>query len=541
MTQTTVGTCDVIGSGDGGWGTMPEVFDRACRTHADRTAIVDGTRRLTYREMQDLANRVANGLVALGVRPGERVGLLLPNCLEFIPTQHGIWKAGAVLVQMPGRASASVHGSNLQQTAATTLIYDAQFEDVADELVAGVPGLRNVVRLDRAGALGTTPVEGVLDYHRYVAEQPSTDPAVAIGEHDEAYVLFTSGSTGEPKGVRNSHFTWSHYSVTAGLEIGGIRPGEIFAHAAPLTHFTQIFVMPTFLRGGTNVMLPGLEVGPLLEAVERERVTATAVVPTVIYLLLDHPGRAGADLSSLTTMIYAGSPIAPDRLRQALEAFGPIFVQAYAGTEPGYVSCLRKEDHRVDTEEDLARLASAGRPLPFVEVCIQDDQDTALPAGAVGEICSRQLGQMLGYVDSDRDAEALRDGWVHTGDIGRLDEDGFLYLVDRKKDMIVSGGFNVFPRQIEDVLATHPAVALPAVVGIPHEKWGEAVHAFVVLREGASATQDELVRHVKNALGGVAAPKSVDVTTDLPTSPAGKVDKKALRAPFWAGRSRQVG
>jgi acyl-CoA synthetase (AMP-forming)/AMP-acid ligase II len=527
--------------GTDGWGTLPEVFDRACLAHADKTAIVDGARRLTYREMQDLANRVANGLIALGVRPGDRVGLLLSNCLEFIPTQHGIWKAGAVLVQMPGRAAAATHRTNLEQTAATTLIYDAEFEDVARDLVAGLPELRNVVRLDRDEVRETVTIDGTRDFHQYVAEQPTTAPVVRIDVHDEAYVLFTSGSTGEPKGVRNSHFTWAHYSITAGLEIGDIRPGEVFAHAAPLTHFTQIFVMPTLLRGGTNVMLPGLEVGALLEAVERERVTATAVVPTVIYMLLDHPGRAGADLSSLTTMVYAGSPIAPDRLRQALDAFGPIFVQTYAGTEPGYVSCLRKEDHRVDTEEDIARLASAGRPLPFVDVCVQDDQDKTLHDGETGEICSRQLGQMLGYVDSHRDAEALRDGWVHTGDIGRLDDDGFLYLVDRKKDMIVSGGFNVFPRQVEDVLATHPAVAMSAVVGIPHEKWGEAVHAFAVLRDGATVTQEELAEHVKSALGGVAAPKSIDVRADLPVNPAGKVDKKALRAPFWAGRSRQVG
>jgi acyl-CoA synthetase (AMP-forming)/AMP-acid ligase II len=523
------------------WGTLSDVFDGVCLAHAEKTAIVDGARRLTYREMQDAANRVANGLVGMGVRPGERVGLLLPNCLEFIPTQHGIWKVGAVLVQMPGRASATVHQSNLQQTAATTLIYDAQFEDVAQELVAAVPALRNVIRLDRHAPAAVQPFEGATDYHRYFDQRSPKDPEIRIDEHDEAYILFTSGSTGEPKGVRNSHFTWSHYSITAGLEIGGIRPGEVFAHAAPLTHFTQIFVMPTFLCGGTNVMLPGLEVGALLDAVERERVTATAVVPTVIYMMLDHPGRTGADLSSLTTMIYAGSPIAPDRLRDALDAFGPIFVQAYAGTEPGYVSCLRKEDHRVDTDEALARLASAGRPLPFVEVSVQDDQDQALSTGQVGEICSRQLGQMLGYVDGERDVEALRDGWVHTGDIGRLDDDGFLYLVDRKKDMVVSGGFNVFPRQVEDVLATHPAVALSAVVGIPHDKWGEAVHAFVVLREGTTATHEELIHHVRSTLGAVAAPKSVDVRATLPTNPAGKLDKKALRAPFWAGRTRQVG
>ena len=521
------------------WGTLPEVFDRVCLYYAERTAIRDGGRAISYSQMRQWANRVANGLGALGVAPGERVGLLLPNVLEFIPTQHGVWKAGAVLVQMPTRASAATHRTNLAQTAATALVYHAQFDDVAREMVAGLPNLKTVIRL-----AGGTPADGGMtdsvDYRAHFEAQPDTSPAVTTSKHDEAYVLFTSGSTGEPKGVVNSHFTWAHYSITAGLEIAGTRPGEVFAHGAPLTHFTQIFVMPTFLRGGTNVMLPGLDAGGLLTAIERYRVTATAVVPTIIYLLVDHPRRSVADLSSLQTMIYAGSPIAPERLREALAAFGPIFVQTYAGTEPGYVSCLRKEDHKVGTDVDLKRLASAGRPIPYVKVSIQDSHDRPLPVGEIGEICSRQLGQMLGYVDAARTAEALRDGWVHTGDVGYLDEHGFLYIVDRKRDMVVSGGFNVFPRQVEDVLLSHPAVAQAAVIGVPHPKWGEAVHAAVVLRLGAEASADELIAAVKKELGSVSAPKTIAFAGELPVNPAGKLDKKALRAPFWANRERQV-
>jgi len=288
-------------------------------------------------------------------------------------------------------------------------------------------------------------------------------------------------------------------------------------------------------------MLPSLDTGGLLAAIERDRVTATAVVPTIVYLLLDHPRRCTADLSSLKTMIYAGSPIAPERLREALATFGPIFVQTYAGTEPGYVSCLRKEDHEVDTDAGLKRLASAGRPIPYVKVSIQDEHDQPLPVGEIGEICSKQLGQMLSYVDTARTAEALRDGWVHTGDVGYLDEHGFLYIVDRKRDMVVSGGFNVFPRQVEDVLLGHPAVAQAAVIGVPHPKWGEAVHAVVVLRSGAEASDDELITAVKKELGSVSAPKTVVFVDGLPVNPAGKLDKKALRAPFWSGHERQVG
>lgn len=519
------------------WGTLPEVFDRACAYYAESVAVVDGDRRISYREMGQWANRVGNGLLALGLAKGERVGLLLPNSLEFIPTQHGIWRAGCVLVQMPTRAAADGHRNTLEATGATALIYHAQFEDMVGAIRGSLP---KPLRLIRVGADRGAGTEDALDYAEYFGAQPCTPPAVEIAEDDEAYVLFTSGSTGEPKGVVQSHFTWAHYSITAGLEIGDIGWGDVFAHGAPLTHFTQIFVMPTFLRGGTNVMLPGLDVDGLLAAVEREKITATAVVPTIIYLLLDHPRRAAHDLSSLRTVIYAGSPIAPERLRQALDVFGPIFIQTYAGTEQGYVSCLRKNEHRVDTEDGVRRLASAGRPMFQVTVSIQDEHDRHLPTGEVGEICSRQLGQMLGYLDPARDAETLRGGWVHTGDIGRLDPDGFLYLVDRKKDMIVSGGFNVFPRQVEDVLLGHPAVAQAAVVGIPHDKWGEAVHGIVVLRDGAAAAERELIDHVKGRLGGVAAPKTIEFTERLPVNPAGKVDKRAIRAPFWRGRTRQI-
>jgi acyl-CoA synthetase (AMP-forming)/AMP-acid ligase II len=519
---------------------LPDVLDRACTYYAGQTAIIDGDRSITYRRLQHWRNQIARALIDCGVQKGERVGLLMPNCLEFIPIQHGIWAAGAVLVQMPTRAAADGFRSNLASTDATTLIYHAKFESAVAAIKAELPKLNTLIRV---GAAEQPEVEA-LDFDELVDERATTRPEVAIDEDDEAYVLFTSGSTGEPKGVVNSHFTWSYYSISAGLEIGDIAFGEVFAHGAPLTHFSQIFVMPTFVRGGTNVMLPGLEVDGLMANIERHRITATALVPTIIYLLLDHSRRDEFDLSSLRTVIYAGAPIAPERLREALAAFGPIFIQTYAGTEQGYVSCLRKNEHRIDDEQWTARLASAGRPMFPVQISIQDDNDHHLPVGETGEICSRQLGQMRSYLDPARNVETLRDGWVHTGDIGYLDEDGFLFIVDRKKDMVVSGGFNVFPRQVEDALSTHPAVAQSAVIGVPHQKWGEAVLAVVVARSGEITGPDlerELIQHVKTALGSVPAPKTVLFTDELPLNPAGKVDKKAIRKPYWQGQARQIG
>ncbi|MPZ83631.1 MAG: AMP-binding protein [Actinophytocola sp.] len=517
------------------WGTLPRVFDRACTYHADRTAVVDGDRRISYREMGAWANRVANGLVSLGVEQGDRVGLLMPNSLEFIPTQYGIWKTGAALVQMPTRAGAEDLRFFLAESGASTVVYHARFDEAVAKIRGELPALRRLIRL------GGGPAADVVDYDDAFGGRPATAPAVDIDEDGIAYVAFTSGTTGVPKGLLQSHRSWSHYAVTAGLEIGDTRAGEVFAHVAPLTHFTQTFVLPTFVRGGTNVMMPGLDIEALLEVVGREKVTATAIVPTILYLLLDHPRRTEFDLSSLRTMIYAGSPMAPERLRQGLEVFGQIFVQSYAGSEPGYTTCLRKEEHRVDTDEWVDRLASAGRPMLHVDVSIQDDEDNVLPTGEIGEICARQEGQMISYVDESRNAEAMRDGWVHSGDIGYFDDAGYVYIVDRKKDMIVTGGFNVFPRQVEDVLLEHPAVAQCAVIGVPHEKWGEAVTAFVVTKADMTATPDELVALVKERKGSVWAPKTVELVTGLPVNAAGKVDKKTLRAPYWAGRKRQVG
>ena len=521
------------------WGTMPDALDRICGQYRDAVAIVDGDRSITYQEMNDWRNQIANGLIELDVIPGERVGLLMPNVLEFIPCQHAIWATGAVLVQMATRASASTLTSNLHSTNATTLIYYAKFEDVVADMVKELPGLRTLIRV--GGAATTHHAVAATDFGELVNRQPRTRPSVSIDEHNEAYVLFTSGSTGEPKGVVNSHFTWGYYGISAGLDMADIKFGEVFAHGAPLTHFSQAFVMPTFVRGGTNVMMPGLDVPTLLSNIEQHGVTATAVVPTIIYLLLDDAHRADYDISSLRTIVYAGAPIAAERLRAAIDAFGPIFIQTYAGTEQGFVSCLRKHEHRVDEPVWTARLASAGRPLINVGVSIRDEQDNEALAGESGEVCTKQLGQMQSYLDPARNGEVLRDGWVHTGDVARIDDDGFLFIVDRKRDMIVSGGFNVFPRQVEDALAAHPAVTQSAVIGLPHDKWGESVLAVVVSRSGMAVSDGELIDHVKAELGSVSAPKEVVFVEEIPLNANGKVDKKRIREPYWRNRSRQVG
>ncbi|WP_030518575.1 AMP-binding protein [Nocardia sp. NRRL WC-3656] len=517
------------------WGTLPRLMQRVTADHRDRTALIDGDRSLTYTELAAATNRVSNGLLAAGLRPGDRVGVLMPNCLEYIPTIYGIWGAGGVVTQMPARASASDFRYFLGSAAATTLIHHDSFDTALTGIRDDCPALDTVIRL------GSRPSgDDILDYTAVFEEADSAAPRLQIEDSDLAFIGFTSGTTGIPKGVLQSHATWLHYSVTAGLEIGDTRPGEVFAHGAPLTHFTQTFIMPTLMRGGTNLILPGLDIDTLLTAVSTHKVTATAVVPTIIYLLLARTDLTDYDLSSLRTIIYAGSPMAPSELDHALRVFGPIFAQAYAGTEPGYISCLRKHDHQTETPAQRARLASAGRPMYHVDLDIRDDTDHPMPTGQPGEIWVRQAGQMTGYLDPALNTDTIHDGWVRTGDIGYLDHDGFLFIVDRKKDMIITGGFNVFPRQIEDVLDTHPAVRHSAVIGIPDPKWGEAVHAYIVTDSENPVTADEIIQLVRDAKGSVWAPKSIELVTDLPLNPSGKVDKKTLRQRHWDGQARQV-
>lgn len=516
------------------WNAIYEPLDRACGYYRDRTALIDGDRSVAYGELEQWTNRIGNGLRELGVRSEDPVGLLMPNCLEFIPTQYGIWKSGGAMVQMQARASAEDLLHFLTTSGAKTLIYHDYFDAVVATFIDRVPSLQLIRLSDEPKA------DGPLDYSTFFGGQSDSAPGAEPQLDDLALIMYTSGSTGTPKGVRHTHRSWGTACIVAGMEIGDIQPGEVFAHGAPLTHFTQIFVLPTLMRGGTTVVLPGLDVDLLLDTIEKYRVTGIAVVPTVIYLMLAHPRRDAVDRASLRTVVYAGSPMAPDRLREAVDVFGQVFVQAYAGTEPGFMSCLRKEDHRVDSPEAIERLASAGRAMYHVKLSIQDYDDRPVSTGEPGEICARQDGQMAGYLDASMNPEAIRDGWVHSGDIGYVDEDGYLFLVDRKKDMVVTGGFNVFPRQIEDVLLTHRGVEQCAVIGVPDPKWGEAVKAVVVRREGSTVTDAELIALVKERKGGVWAPKTVDFVDAIPTNASGKLDKKTLKAPYWAGQTRKV-
>jgi fatty-acyl-CoA synthase len=351
-------------------------------------------------------------------------------------------------------------------------------------------------------------------------------------------LAYTGGTTGKPKGVMGTH--------RAGAAMTQIQmsewqwPTEVrHLICTPLSHAGAAFFVPALLQGGSMVVLPGFEPGKVLAAIEQYKITSIMLVPTMLYVLMDHPAFETTDLSSLQTVFYGAAAMSPTRLAEAIGKLGPIFFQFYGQAEcPMTITVLRKEDH---DPNNLERLASCGRPVPWVHVALLDDEGHEVPEGEPGEICVRGPLVSAGYWKKpEQTAELFAHGWLHTGDVARRDDEGFLYIVDRKKDMIISGGFNIFPREVEDVLSSHPGVAAAAVIGVPDEKWGEAVKAVVVRRPGSDVGGEELAAMVKERKGAHHTPKSVDFVDSIPVSPLGKPDKKALRAQYWGQASRQV-
>ena len=351
-------------------------------------------------------------------------------------------------------------------------------------------------------------------------------------------IKFTRGTTGRSKGVVRSHRMLAAMSRAFLADVDfPVRPR--YLAAAPISHAAGAFVLPTLLRGGTVHFEGAFDPARLLATIARERISQTMLVPTMIYMLLDHPDLARTDISSLALLIYGASPMSPTRLMEGLDRLGPIFCQLYGQTECLPITVLPKEDHRAD-RPDL--FASCGVPATGCAVRLCDAAGEEVAAGTPGEICVRTAAMMDGYWQRpDLTAEAMGDGWLRTGDIARADADGYLFIVDRKKDVIVTGGFNVYPREVEDVLTAHPGVAMAAVIGAPDPKWGEAVTALVIRKAAAQVDAEALIELVRARKGAIHAPKRVEFVDALPLTPVGKADKQALRARFWAGHDRMVG
>lgn len=520
--------------------TVSQLYDRAVLHGGARVAVVEGERRTSYDELGTMGGKLAGAFSALGIGHGDRVAFLMANCTEYVGCEYAVAKLGATRVPLAVLLGDDDHVYMMNFARCRCLVYHARF---AQRVQAVLPRLETIDRFVCVGAANDAVLPtGHLRLEDLLRADAPAAPAPDIDPEEIAGIYFTGGTTGRPKGVMLSHRSWFYTYFMEMLDFG-VGVNEVFVFATPMTHAGGCLILPVLLRQGTCVILPHFEPELLLATIARERATATLLVPTMIYLLLDHPARDRYDHSTLRNVLYGAATISPERLKQAVQSFGPVFTQFFGQTEaPMALIALQREDHAIDDPaREAAVYAAAGRATYAAEIRLVDDDGRDVPAGAAGELIARAPNMMTGYLDNpEATASAMRDGWLYTGDIARRDEVGLYTIVDRKKDMIVSGGFNVYPREVEDVLFEHPAVKQAAVIGVPSEKWGEEVKACVVLRPGASVDAETLIEFVKQRKGSLVAPKSIEFVAEIPLTNLGKVDKKAIRARYWEGRARAI-
>ncbi len=512
---------------------MPDLLVAALNRHADKPAVYLGDEVLTASQVAAEMSRYLQAYGANGIGEGHPIAMLSKNRPEVLFTMGANMLSATRSTSLHPMASLEDQAYVLEDAGVETLVFDpTAFDERAAELRDRVPGLKTLLSLGPS-EVGTDLIALAKTFDALPLAAPViSDPNAVTG------LTYTGGTTGKSKGVMQTY--------RSGATLTQIQLAEWewpedtrFLIATPLSHAGAAFFVPTLLRGGCIVVLPGFDPTAVLEAIQKYKITATMLVPTMLYILMDHPKIDDYDLSSLETVYYGASAMSPTRLKEAIERFGSIFFQFFGQSECGMtISVLKKSEHDIN---DLDRLATCGRAVPWLKVALLDDDLNEVPDGEPGEICVRGPLVMKGYWNKpEQTEEALKGGWLHTGDIARKDSQGFMTIVDRKKDMIVSGGFNVFPREVEDVIGTHPAVAQVAVIGVPDEKWGEAVKAVVVLRPDQTVTGDELAELVKAKKGAVHSPKSVDFVDAIPLSALGKPDKKALRALYWGDAGRMV-
>ena len=518
------------------------VMGLLARNFGDREALVnvERNRRYTYRQLHTCTNRIANMLRdTLQLRSGDKLMLILENDNMSLMHFMATWKQEATAVYTNVRDSLEEHSWQVELVRPRVVFLESACVARYHAMLRG-HGC-TIVAMDPL----PEPLDGVLDFWTLVDAASPEENDCELDVHQHTPLLrFTGGTTGQGK--------CAMYSLDACL---GTRDGMLlhpdlcldermrFLHFAPLSHGSAMFYYATLFVGGATVTQNQPDLLQWRRVVEQERITHSFLVPTLLYRLLDLQADGPADLRSLTTLIYGASPISPARLGDLVKAFGPIFVQGYAATEAVMLlSHLAKADHVVNDPRRSNRLASAGRVSPGVEMYAADEAGAALPPGQTGELMIRCRSLIKGYFRNPEGtaAEIVDDTWK-SGDLGYIDEDGYVFIVDRRKDVIISGGFNIYAVEVEAALGSHQAVQMSAVVGIPHPDWGESVHAEVILRPGCNATAEELIEHVKRRIGTYKAPKSVTLVCELPVSAVGKVIRRQVRDKYWQGHERRVG
>lgn len=506
-------------------GTFGDLFARTVLRYPAREALVADGKRWTYAQLGARVAAMGAVLRQEGLKPGDTAAILAHNCADVLVFYLAAMVEGLRLTPLAALSSVADQIFILNDAAIQCLVIDQSFAERAAQLRAESPVLRHVFTL---GGGGPSDLSARTD------AAPASPLIPKRGDSDVTMLFYTGGTTGRPKGVAHTHNSAMATVMMATSEWDWPNDMRVMV-TTPVSHAAGAFVWPTFLKGGTFHILNGFAPDTFADYVARERITATFLVPTAIYRLLDAPGLDDAKLRTLETVIYGAAPMAPARLAEGIRRWGHIFMQLFGQTEaPNLITYLGKAEHRLDDPESLS---SCGVPLGAVQIALLDDRCEPVAAGETGEICVRGAFVMKGYWNRPEEtAQAFEGGWLHTGDMGRFDTKGRLHIVDRKKDMIISGGFNVYPSEIEAVLSAHPAIASCAVVGIPDATWGEAVTAVVVARPGHTIDKETLRLLVRDQKGAVHTPKQVVKVPSLPLTPVGKIDKKAIRAALSAAK-----
>lgn len=516
---------------------LTSIIKRAAQVNPEGIATIYGDRQRTWTEFLDRVARLAGALRGLGVQAGDRVALLSLNSDRFLEYYYAVVWAGGAMMPMNVRWAPPECAYALNDAGAKILMVDDAFAPAAAAITAEAKGVETLIFCGD----GETP-DGMLNYEDLVAGAEPAEDADRQGD-DLAGLFYTGGTTGFPKGVMLSH-TNLYVGGISNSEGGDLKDGAVYLHAAPMFHIADLlFFTAVSFAAGTHVIIPRFMPDDTLRAIAEHKVTHVLLVPVMLQMVLQSPNIANFDASSLRYILYGASPITEAVLAQGFKTFPQAgFIQAYGQTELSPVATFLDARYHTFDGPDAGKLRSAGKATRICEIRIVDEDSREVPRGDVGEIAVKGPITMLGYWNKpDVTEKTRRNGWVHTGDAGYMDGEGFVYLVDRLKDMIVSGGENVYSTEVENALAQHPAVLTSAVIGIPSDEWGEAVHAIVILCDGMAASEDDLKAHCHTLIAGYKCPRSVSFRTEpMPLSGANKVLKTELRKPFWEGRDRAI-
>lgn len=501
---------------------------QAVRCNGERTAIVHGDRRLTFNQAWDRGVRLANGLLALGLEPGDRVAVLEDNGVEAADCIQACAIANFVRVPLYARNALEAHQHMISHTGCKAVMVSERYASEIEAIRAALPEVRDVVVRDQG-------------YEAWLAAQSPIEPAIVIQPDDLYLIRHTGGTTGKAKAAAFSHRAW----------LAGVRdwfyifpqvvPGDPCLHIGPISHGSGYQYLPVWLAGGCNIMVDHFDPGETIDLIERERIAYCMMVATMLRAIVDCPGAETRDFSSLKCVLIGAAPIHETTALAGRRLLGDVLYQGYGQTEVLPVAFMGPQQWFAEVAGSNP-LRASGMVMPFSQVAIWDDNDNPLPQGETGEIVARADGQMTHFWNNpEATAERVVNGWIKTGDIGRIDHNGYLYVVDRADDMIISGGYNIWPSELEQIIARHPEISEVAVFGVPHPRWGEAPLARCVVRPGHKLTEAEIIDLVAAELGSYKKPAEVVFQTEpLTRSPVGKIMRKAMREPYWEGHVTRV-